>query len=113
MVIVELYIKLQILNIMVWFKRKNQGIFTDSKSKKNVPEGLWFKCPSCKQLIPKEEHEKNHSVCSHCDYHSRINSKQYFSIIFDNNKYVEINKMKYNITFIYFNYIFLIHLIIT
>jgi len=77
---------------MGWFKRKGQGIFTDSKSKKNVPEGLWYKCPNCKQLVPKEEHEKNESVCLHCDYHTRINSLQYFSILFDNNKYVETNK---------------------
>ena len=77
---------------MGWFKRKSQGIFTDSKSKKDVPKGLWFKCPTCKQLSPKEEHEKNYSVCSYCDYHERINSLQYFSILFDENKYVEINQ---------------------
>ncbi len=77
---------------MGWFKRKSQGIFTDSKYKKDVPEGLWYKCPQCKKLTPKEEHEKNYSVCSYCDYHTRINSLQYFSILFDNNKYVEINK---------------------
>ena len=47
---------------MGWFKRKSQGIFTDSKSKKDVPEGLWYKCPNCKQLVPKEEHEKNDSL---------------------------------------------------
>lgn len=77
---------------MGWFKRKSQGIFTDSKSKKDVPEGLWYKCPNCKHLVPKEEHEKNDSVCVHCDYHTRISSLQYFSILFDNNKYVEVNK---------------------
>ena len=77
---------------MGWFKRKSQGIFTDSKYKKDVPEGLWYKCPSCKQLIPQEEHEKNYSVCSYCDYHTRINSLKYFSILFDDNKYIEINK---------------------
>ncbi|MBE37451.1 MAG: acetyl-CoA carboxylase carboxyl transferase subunit beta [Flavobacteriales bacterium] len=77
---------------MGWFKRKSQGIFTDSKSKKDVPEGLWYKCPNCKHLVPKEEHEKNDSVCAHCDYHTRISSLQYFSILFDNNKYVEVNK---------------------
>ena len=77
---------------MGWFKRKNQGIFTDSKDKKNVPEGLWYKCPECKKLSPKEEHAQNYWICSFCDYHSRINSIQYFSILFDNNKYKEINK---------------------
>jgi acetyl-CoA carboxylase carboxyl transferase subunit beta len=76
---------------MGWFKRKNQGIFTDSKSKKDVPKGLWYKCPQCKQLSPKKEHEKNFSVCSYCDYHSRINSIQYFSILFDEGKYKETN----------------------
>ena len=77
---------------MGWFKRKSQGIFTDSKSKKDVPEGLWYKCPNCKKLVPKEEHKNNESVCLHCDYHTRINSLQYFSILFDNNKYIETNK---------------------
>ncbi len=43
---------------MGWFKRKNQGIFTESKDKKDVPKGLWYKCPQCKKLIPKEEHKK-------------------------------------------------------
>jgi len=77
---------------MGWFKRKSQGIFTESKDKKDLPEGLWYKCPKCKQLSTQEDHAKNKWVCSYCDYHTRINSKQYFSLLFDNNKYVEINK---------------------
>jgi len=77
---------------MGWFKRKNQGIFTESKDKKDLPEGLWYKCPKCKQLSTKEDHANNKWVCSYCDYHTRINSKQYFSLLFDNNKYIELNK---------------------
>ena len=71
---------------MGWFKRKSQGIFTESKDKKDLPEGLWYKCPKCKQLSTQEDHAKNKWVCSYCDYHTRINSKQYFSLLFDNNK---------------------------
>ena len=77
---------------MGWFKRKNQGIFTESKDKKDVPEGLWYKCSQCKQLSTQEDHKKNYWVCSFCDHHSRINSMQYFSILFDNDEYVEINR---------------------
>ncbi|MAQ31603.1 MAG: acetyl-CoA carboxylase carboxyl transferase subunit beta [Flavobacteriales bacterium] len=77
---------------MGWFKRKNQGIFTESKDKKDVPEGLWHKCSQCKQLSTQEDHKKHYWVCSFCDHHSRINSVQYFSILFDNNEYVEINR---------------------
>ena len=76
---------------MGWFKRKNQGIFTESKDKKDIPKGLWYKCPQCKKLTPKEEHKNNYWVCTNCDYHSRINSHQYFTILFDNQKYKEIN----------------------
>ena len=71
---------------MGWFKRKNQGIFTESKDRKDIPQGLWHKCPKCKNIVTKEEHAYNNWVCSNCDYHSRINSKQYFSILFDQNK---------------------------
>ena len=77
---------------MGWFKRKIQGVFTESKDKKDVPQGLWHKCPQCKQLTTKEEHARNYWVCIHCDQHTRINSENYFSIIFDDNKYVETNK---------------------
>ncbi len=76
---------------MGWFKRKSQGIFTESKDKKDIPKGLWNKCPKCKKLTPQEEYKMNYWVCSNCDYHARINSKQYFSILFDNQKYKEIN----------------------
>ena len=44
---------------MGWFKRKTQGVFTESKDKKDVPQGLWHKCPKCKQLTTKEEHKNN------------------------------------------------------
>ena len=77
---------------MGWFKRKSQGIFTESKDKKDLPEGLWYKCPQCKQLSTKQDHANNKWVCSYCDYHTRINSKQYFSVLFDDNKYIEVNK---------------------
>jgi acetyl-CoA carboxylase carboxyl transferase subunit beta len=77
---------------MGWFKRKIQGVFTESKDRKDVPQGLWYKCPTCKQLTTKKEHINNYWVCKHCDYHTRINSENYFSIIFDNNKYIETNK---------------------
>ncbi len=37
---------------MGWFKRLKEGITTSTKEKKETPEGLWYKCPSCKKFIP-------------------------------------------------------------
>lgn len=76
---------------MSWFKRIKEGITTASHEKKETPEGLWHKCPSCKSIIPSQEHEENMWVCVKCDYHDRIGSEEYFAILFDNNEFEEFN----------------------
>jgi len=78
---------------MGWFKRIQEGITTSTKDKKEIPEGLWFKCPKCTELTLTEDHIQNIYVCK-CGYHDRIGSKEYFKILFDNgkaSKYVEID----------------------
>ena len=77
---------------MSWFTRIKKGITTSTKEKKETPEGLWYKCPSCKHIQPSNEHEENCYVCSKCGYHKRIGSHEYFSILFDNNEFFEINE---------------------
>lgn len=76
---------------MSWFKRIKEGITTSTKEKKETPEGLWYKCPSCKKICPTNEHIANLYVCQHCGYHDRIGSAEYFEIIFDNNEFFELN----------------------
>ena len=76
---------------MSWFNRIKEGITTSTSEKKETPEGLWYKCPSCKNIQPSQEHEDNKWVCMKCAYHERIGSEEYFSILFDNNEFVEFN----------------------
>lgn len=76
---------------MSWFKRIKEGITTSTKEKKETPEGLWYKCPSCKTITPTEEHVQNKYICPKCEYHEKIGSAEYFSIIFDDNQFNEIN----------------------
>ncbi len=76
---------------MGWFKRLTEGIRTPSKEKKEIPEGLWYKCPKCKNTVISEDFEKNLWVCDKCNYHERIGSAEYFQILFDDNKFTELN----------------------
>ncbi len=76
---------------MSWFKRIKEGITTSTREKKETPEGLWYKCPSCKSIQPSKEHSDNFYVCSKCSFHERIGSEQYFAILFDENKFTEYN----------------------
>tara|TARA_B100001758_G_C18394866_1_gene605255 strand:- start:445 stop:1290 length:846 start_codon:yes stop_codon:yes gene_type:complete len=77
---------------MSWFNRIKEGITTSTHQKKETPDGLWSKCPKCKTIITTEEHKKLFSVCTNCNYHSRIGSLEYFHILFDNNKFTELDK---------------------
>ncbi len=71
----------------MWFKRTKEGITTSTSEKKETPEGLWYKCPECKEITPAEDHELNNWVCKACSYHERIGSAEYFHILFDGGKY--------------------------
>jgi acetyl-CoA carboxylase carboxyl transferase subunit beta len=44
-------------------------------TKKNVPEGLWYKCPSCQAVLYYSDLEKNLSVCPKCNHHHRITAR--------------------------------------
>lgn len=77
---------------MGWFKRSKKGVVTPTKEKKETPEGLWYKCPECKHVVSNEEYIENLCVCSECSYHGRIDSAGYFKILFDDNKFKELDK---------------------
>ncbi|MBI4707274.1 MAG: acetyl-CoA carboxylase carboxyltransferase subunit beta [Candidatus Omnitrophica bacterium] len=72
---------------MAWFKKKEQPAIA---KKVKVPEGLWVKCNSCKEIIYRKEVEKNLKVCPKCNYHFRISAKERISLLVDENSFVEI-----------------------
>ena len=66
---------------MDWFKRKDKKI--KEKIKKSIPDGLWEKCPSCKEILFKPELDKNLAVCRHCSHHFRMDFRKYLDLIID------------------------------
>ena len=76
---------------MAWFKRKAKGITTSTEEKKDTPRGLWYKSPTGK-IVDTEELEKNFYVSPEDGYHVRIGSTEYFQILFDDNKFKELDK---------------------
>ncbi|MGJ8592119.1 MAG: acetyl-CoA carboxylase, carboxyltransferase subunit beta [Aquaticitalea sp.] len=76
---------------MSWFKRKTKGITTTTEEKKDTPKGLWYKSPTGK-IIDTEELEKNFFVSPEDGYHVRIGSREYFQILFDDNKFKELDE---------------------
>ena len=75
---------------MAWFKRKSKKIQTTTEDKKDIPAGLWYKTPTG-EIIDTKELSENQYVSLEDDYHVHIGSKEYFEILFDNNKFTEID----------------------
>jgi len=75
---------------MSWFKRTTKNI--EETKHKEMPEGLWTKCPDCGEIIYKTQLEENLFTCPKCGYHFRIGSNDYINILFDDNSFVETNK---------------------
>ena len=73
-----------------WFKRKEKGIQTSTEEKKDTPRGLWYKSPTGK-IVESDDLAKNFYVSPEDDYHVRIGSKEYFEILFDDNKFTELD----------------------
>jgi acetyl-CoA carboxylase carboxyl transferase subunit beta len=74
-----------------WYVRTLSGILTKTKDKKPTPDGLWDKCKRCKTVHTHTEWIQHLYVCPSCNYHDRIASQDYFEILFDNEKFTEIN----------------------
>ncbi len=66
-----------------WYQRLRHGIQTATKSKKETPDGLWYKCENCNETSTVKDLKENFYKCPRCQHHERIGSREYFELIFD------------------------------
>jgi len=77
---------------MAWFRRKRDVTKTEKADKKvKIPEGLWLKCDSCREIIYRKEIEKNLKVCPKCNYHFRISARERIQYIADEGSFSEFD----------------------
>ena len=60
--------------------------------KKNIPEGLWHKCPSCQSVLYRSDLEKNMEVCPNCSFHNRISARMRIKLLLDTPAQIEIGQ---------------------
>lgn len=73
---------------MAWFNRKDKKI--KDTERKEIPDGLWVKCPNCEEILYKPELEKAHSVCRHCHHHFRETPDLYETLLLDEGSAKEV-----------------------
>jgi len=67
---------------MAWFRREPKPL-QRLEQESRVPEGLWIKCSSCKEIIYKKELALELSVCPRCSHHFRITARERLDTLFD------------------------------
>ncbi|MBS1538583.1 MAG: acetyl-CoA carboxylase carboxyltransferase subunit beta [Bacteroidetes bacterium] len=72
---------------MAWFLRSKKNI--EDSQQREMPDGLFTKCPTCDEVIYKRQFEEQLFTCIKCNHHFRIGSEEYIGIIFDENSFTE------------------------
>ena len=63
-----------------------------SKSKKReIPEGLWTKCPKCSTMVFDKELDENLKVCTRCQYHFPISARERIHSLVETCTFEELN----------------------
>jgi acetyl-CoA carboxylase carboxyl transferase subunit beta len=62
--------------------------------RKDVPDNLWHKCPSCEQMLFHRELAENLEVCRSCGHHFRIGSQARFKMLFDGGEFEPVETPK-------------------
>ena len=65
---------------------------SDAADRRQMPEGLWIKCPECETVLYKTDLEQNQNVCPHCSHHHRIGARERLNVFLDNEGRYEIGQ---------------------
>ncbi|HKN47942.1 MAG TPA: acetyl-CoA carboxylase, carboxyltransferase subunit beta [Candidatus Polarisedimenticolia bacterium] len=82
---------------IAWFKKIRKPKQAVEHKRIQVPEGLWVKCNSCKEIIYKKEVVRNANVCPKCNYHFRISARERLAALFDEGRYQEVDTDIYSV----------------
>jgi len=75
---------------MSWLKRARKGLKNTRKAeRREIPDGLWLKCPHCGEILFRQEMDKNLWVCSGCQFHHRVDARRYLDFLLDAGSFEE------------------------
>jgi acetyl-CoA carboxylase carboxyl transferase subunit beta len=73
----------------MWF-RKDRAPKEPREKRSKVPEGLWVKCDSCREILYTKELARNFKICTKCGYHFRLSANERLRMLFDDETYEEL-----------------------
>lgn len=80
---------------MALFSKKNYS--TVKVRKRDIPDGLWLKCPGCQEIIFKQELQENASVCPKCNYHFQMSRADRIKLLLEEGTFEEWDGNLYSV----------------
>ncbi len=68
---------------------KKSNYTTIQVKKRDVPDGLWIKCPACGEIVYKEAVAANHEVCTRCSHHFNLPRQARIDLLSDEGSFTE------------------------
>ena len=80
--------------MVAWFDKIKRPRIALKSGKTKIPEGLWVKCDKCKEIIFRNELEKNLKVCpkQDCNYHYRLTAKERIDLLVEKFSFEELDQ---------------------
>ena len=78
------------MHISDWFSRKPKYAVLKPE-KREIPEGLWTRCPKCLEILYNKELERNLKVCSKCGYHFKLGAWERIYQLVDDREFYELD----------------------
>ncbi len=75
---------------MSWLSKLFPSKIRSSTKRRDIPEGLWIKCPECSAFLFRSELERNLEVCPKCNFHMRISARKRLDFFLDTNAREEL-----------------------
>lgn len=70
---------------------KKPSLKTQSRKKRDIPQGLFQKCPGCDEVIHEIELNQNLRVCPRCEYHFALSAKDRIENLLDAGSFAEMD----------------------
>ena len=72
----------------MWFKKDRAPKEPRQNRPSKVPEGLWVKCTSCREIIFGKELQRLFKICPRCGYHFPLSAGERLRSLFDGEEFV-------------------------
>jgi acetyl-CoA carboxylase carboxyl transferase subunit beta len=70
---------------------KKPALKAENRKKRDIPHGLFQKCPGCNEVVHDIELAQNLRVCPRCDYHFALSAKERLENLVDPETFVEMD----------------------